>query len=47
MYQLLERYWKYGKGTQLVVAREGPDWVRTNHGIYVPKNLLRMSETEE
>lgn len=43
MYRLIEQYWKYKAGKQLIMVSEGPDWIRTNHGIFVPKYLLDIS----
>ena len=40
MYRLIEAYWKYKSGQQLIAISEGEDWIRTKNGIYVPKYLL-------
>jgi hypothetical protein len=47
MYVMLEQYYIYEKGQSLVVIDEGPDWVRTNRGIYVFKNLIRGMDNED
>jgi len=41
-----ENYGPYLKGEVLRVISEGPDWVRTNRGIYVPKLLLEIPEQD-